>query len=55
MADSTDPTLFWLWHRREAKAPNGPLACEPPYAANVALKNRQKKRKKKKNAYFPQP
>ena len=38
--------LLWLWCRPAATAPIQPLAWEPPYAADVALK-REKKRKKK--------
>ena len=34
--------LLWLWHRPAATALIGPLAWEPPYAADAALK-RQKK------------
>ena len=33
-----DPALLWLWHRPAAIAPIGPLAREPPYAADAALK-----------------
>ena len=29
----SDPMLLWLWHRPVATAPIGPLAWEPPYAA----------------------
>ena len=36
-----DLALLWLWHRLEAVAPIRPLAWEPPYAMDVALK-RQK-------------
>ena len=38
-----DPESLWLWHRPAATAPIQPLAWEPPYAAGVALKKRQKK------------
>ena len=34
---------LWLWSRPEATAPIGPLACEPPYAAGAALKDKEKK------------
>ena len=37
-----DPTLPWLWHGPAATAPTGPLAWEPPYAENVALKIKNK-------------
>ena len=34
----SDPTLLWLWHRLAAVALIQPLAWEPPYATDVALK-----------------
>ena len=37
----SDLALLWLWCRPAAIAPIRPLAWEPPYAADVALK-RQK-------------
>ena len=42
--------LLWLWCRLAATAPTGPLAWEPIYAEDAALKKdkRQKKGKKKK-------
>ena len=43
-----DPMLLWLWCRRAAAAPMGPLAWEPPYAVGVALK-RQMTKKRKEN------
>ena len=43
-----DPELLWLWCRPVATAPIGPLAWEPPYAADAALK-RQKGKNKIKN------
>ncbi|MFX3960292.1 hypothetical protein ACJBX5_10520, partial [Streptococcus suis] len=48
----SDLALLWLWHRLAAAAPTGPLAWEPPYAADVALKRQKKKKgkRKKKNA-----
>ena len=33
--------LVWLWHRRVALAPIGPLAWEPPYAPGAALKKKK--------------
>ena len=42
---SSDPVLLWLWHRPVATAQLGPLAWEPPYAASVALKDKQIKKK----------
>ena len=40
-----DPMLLWLWCRPAATAPVGPLACEPPYAVDVTLKDKNKKKK----------
>jgi len=37
--------LLWLWCRPAAVAPIGPLAWEPPYAAGVALKSKNKTNK----------
>ena len=34
----SDPALLWLLCRLAAVAPVGPLAWEPPYATDVALK-----------------
>ena len=45
---SSDLVLLWLWRRPVPKAPTGPLAWEPPYAAGAALAKRQKDREKKK-------
>ena len=39
----SDPALLWLWCRPATVAPIGPLAWEPPYAVDVALKNKQTK------------
>ena len=39
---SSDPELLWPWGRPAAIAPIRPLAWEPPYAVDGALK-RQKK------------
>ena len=36
---------LWLWLWPVATAPTGPLAGEPPYAAGVALKSQEKKKK----------
>ena len=41
----SDPALLWLWCRPIARAPTGPLAWEPPYAAGAALE-------KDKNTYI---
>ena len=46
---SSDPMLLWLWCRRAAMAPIGPLAWEPPYAKGAALKKKKKKKKSKQN------
>ena len=43
---SSDLMLLWLWCRLEAVVPIGPLAWEPPYAADAALKKKKKKKKK---------
>ena len=43
----SDPALLWLWHRLAATALIGPLAWEPPHAADAALKRGKKKRQKK--------
>ena len=40
--------LLWLWHRPAGTAPIRRLAWEAPYATGVALKKRQKDKKKKK-------
>ena len=38
-----DPMLLWLWCRLAAAALIGPLAWEPPYAEDAALKRKKKK------------
>ena len=38
----SDLMLLWLWCRPAAVAPVGPLAWEPPYAKDVALKSKNK-------------
>ena len=48
----SDLALLWLWHRSAATAPTGPLAWEPPYAAGVALKKRQEKKKKENTVHM---
>ena len=35
-----DPVLLWLWCRQAATAPIQPLAWEPPYATDAALKKK---------------
>ena len=40
----SDPTLLWLWCRLVATALIRPLAWEPPYAMDVALEKRKKRR-----------
>ena len=42
-----DLMLLWLWLRPAAIALIGPLALEPPYAADAALKRRKIKERKK--------
>ena len=44
----SDPALLWLWSRLAAIVPIRPLAWEPPYAADEALEE-AKRTKKKKN------
>jgi len=39
---ASDPELLWLWWRPVATAPIRPLAWEPPYAADEALKSKKK-------------
>jgi len=41
-----DLALLWLWCRSVATAPIGPLAWDPPYDADVALKKKKKKKKR---------
>ena len=41
---SSDPALLWLWLWPAAKSPIQPLAWEPPYAVDVALKSKKKKK-----------
>ena len=48
---TSDLALLWLWHRLAAVAAIQPLAWEHPYAAGVAL--RKKERKKRKELGFP--
>ena len=40
---ASDLALLWLWRRPAAAAPIGPLAREPPYATDAALKSKKKK------------
>ena len=49
---SSDLALLWLclWHRLAAVAWMRPLAWEPPYAVDVALKSKKKKEKKKSSS-----
>ena len=42
----SDPELLWLWCRLAAVALIGPLTWDPPYAAGVALKSKNKQTKK---------
>ena len=42
----SDLAWQWLWHRLAAAAPTRPLVWEPPYAASIALKIKQKKHQK---------
>jgi len=43
---SSDLALLWLWCRAAAAALIRPLAWEPPYAADAALKRTKDKRQK---------
>ena len=43
-----DLALLWMWHRPGAVSLIQPLAWELPYAADLALKSKEKKRKEKK-------
>ena len=40
--------MLWLWRRWEDTASIGPLAWEPLYAVDAALKRQKKKKKKEK-------
>ena len=44
---NSDPTLLWHWCRLAATALIGPLAWEPPYAVNTALKGQKDKERKR--------
>ena len=41
----SDLALLWLWRRSAATALFGPLAWEPPYNVDAALKRPKKKKK----------
>ena len=41
--------LLWLWCKTAATTPIGPLAWEPPYAMDVALKGQNKTKKNPQN------
>ena len=43
----SDLVLLWLWRRPAATAPIRPLAWEPPYAVNTALKGQKDKERKR--------
>ena len=43
----SDPVLLWLWRRLAATTPIRPLAWEPPYASDAALKKTKDKKRKK--------
>ena len=47
---SSDPTLLWLWLWPAAVALIEPLAWEPPYAVNMALKSKNKNKKQLKSS-----
>jgi len=48
----SDLVLLWLWRRPVATALIRPLAWEPPYAAEVALKRQKTKNKNKKKTIY---
>ena len=48
---SSDPVLLWLWCRPAAAVPIQPLAWQPPYAMDTALKRPKKKKKKIKTKF----
>ena len=50
---SLDPALMWLWCGLAAIALNWPLAWEPPYAEEAALKRKQKQKKTNKKKRQP--
>ena len=41
----SDLALLWLWHKPAATSCMRPLAWEPPYAVNAALKGQKTKKK----------
>ena len=43
----SDPVFLCLWHRLAATALTGPLAWEPPCAADEALEKTKKTKKEK--------
>ena len=47
-----DLKLLCLWHRPAATAPIGPLAWEPPYATDAALKRQKEKKKEEKRNFM---
>ena len=49
----SDLALLWLWCRPVAVAPIRPLAWEPPYAVDVALKRQKTKKNHKNYAALP--
>ena len=42
----TDLTFLWLWLRPVARVPIQPLTWDPPYAMDVALKDKNKNKNK---------
>ena len=45
----SDAVLLWLWCSLAAVALIRPLAWEPPYARDVALKGKKERKKERKN------
>ena len=49
---SSDLELLWPWCRPAAVSPIRPLAWEPPYATDSALKKQKKFKQKQKKKVF---
>ena len=41
----SDPALLWIWRSPVATAPIEPVALEPPYATDSALKDKKTTKK----------
>ena len=51
---SSGPVLLWLWCSLAAAAPIRPLAWEPPYATDAALKRQKEKKRKTDSLRHPE-